>query len=33
VTAGIEFLMGNRGRKNGRGREARRPVPQDEMFI
>jgi methyl-accepting chemotaxis protein len=33
VTAGIEFLMGNRGRKNGSGREARRPVPQDEMFI
>jgi methyl-accepting chemotaxis protein len=33
VTAGIEFLLGNRGRKNGGGREARRPVPQDEMFI
>src|SRR5208282_302 len=33
VTAGIEFLFGNRGRKNGGGREARRPVPQDEMFI
>jgi methyl-accepting chemotaxis protein len=33
VTAGIEFLLGNRGRKNGSGREARRPVPQDEMFI
>jgi methyl-accepting chemotaxis protein len=33
VTAGIEFLMGNRGRKNGSGRDARRPVPQDEMFI
>lgn len=33
VTTGIEFLFGNRGRKNGSGREARRPVPQDEMFI
>jgi methyl-accepting chemotaxis protein len=33
VTAGIEFLLGNRGRKNGNGRDARRPVPQDEMFI
>jgi methyl-accepting chemotaxis protein len=33
VTAGIEFLLGNRSRKNGGGREARRPVPQDEMFI
>ena len=33
VTAGIEFLLGNRSRRNGRGREARRPVPQDEMFI
>jgi methyl-accepting chemotaxis protein len=33
VTAGIEFLLGGRGRKNGGGREARRPVPQDEMFI
>jgi hypothetical protein len=33
VTAGIEFLLGNRGRKNGASREARRPVPQDEMFI
>jgi methyl-accepting chemotaxis protein len=33
VTAGIEFLMGGRGRKNGRSRDARRPVPQDEMFI
>jgi methyl-accepting chemotaxis protein len=33
VTAGIEFLLGNRGRKNGNSREARRPVPQDEMFI
>ncbi|MGA7927908.1 MAG: hypothetical protein WCA20_18210 [Candidatus Sulfotelmatobacter sp.] len=33
VTAGIEFLLGGRGRRNGGGREARRPVPQDEMFI
>jgi methyl-accepting chemotaxis protein len=33
VTAGIEFLLGNRGRRNGGRREARRPVPQDEMFI
>jgi len=33
VTAGIEFLLGNRGRRNGSSREARRPVPQDEMFI
>ncbi len=32
VTAGVEFLLG-RGRKNGRSRDARRPVPQDEMFI
>lgn len=33
VTAGIEFLLGGRGRRNGASREARRPVPQDEMFI
>jgi len=33
VTAGIEFLLGNRARRNGSNREARRPVPQDEMFI
>lgn len=33
VTAGIEFLLGNRARRNGGSREARRPVPQDEMFI
>ena len=33
ITAGIEFLLGNRGRRNGGGRETRRPVPQDEMFI
>jgi hypothetical protein len=33
VTAGVEFLLGNRGRKNGGNRAPRRPVPQDEMFI
>ena len=33
LTTGIEFLLGNRARRNGRTREARRPVPQDEMFI
>ena len=33
VTAGVEFLLGNRGRKNGDSRAPRRPVPQDEMFI
>ena len=33
VTASIEFLLGSRGRKNGGSRDARRPVPQDEMFI
>jgi uncharacterized membrane protein len=33
VTAGIEFLVGGRSRRNGGSREARRPVPQDEMFI
>ena len=33
VTAGIEFLLGRRDRRNGGSREARRPVPQDEMFI
>lgn len=32
VAAGVEFLVG-RGRKNGGSRDARRPVPQDEMFI
>ncbi|HEY6768190.1 MAG TPA: hypothetical protein VI386_25835 [Candidatus Sulfotelmatobacter sp.] len=32
ITAGIEYLLGNRYQKNGRTRE-RRPVPQDEMFI
>jgi methyl-accepting chemotaxis protein len=33
ITAGLEFLIGNRGRRNGGRRESRRPVPQDEMFI
>ncbi|MFZ0200862.1 MAG: hypothetical protein WB523_04635 [Candidatus Sulfotelmatobacter sp.] len=33
VTAGVEFFLGNRGRKNGDSRGNRRPVPQDEMFI
>lgn len=33
ITAGIEFLFGGRGRRNGGSRDARRPVPQDEMFI
>jgi tetrahydromethanopterin S-methyltransferase subunit F len=33
VTAGLEFLLGGQGRKNGRSRDPRRPVPQDEMFI
>jgi hypothetical protein len=33
VMAGVDFLLGNRGRRNGGSREARRPVPQDEMFI
>jgi hypothetical protein len=33
VTAGIEFLLGGSGRRNGGSRETRRPVPQDEMFI
>ncbi len=32
VTAGVEYLLGNRYRRNGGNRE-RRPVPQDEMFI
>jgi hypothetical protein len=32
ITAGIEFLLGSRKRRNGGG-DARRPVPQDEMFI
>jgi methyl-accepting chemotaxis protein len=33
ITVGLEFLFGGRGRKNGSGREERRAVPQDEMFI
>jgi methyl-accepting chemotaxis protein len=36
VTAGVEFFLGNRGRKNGNNSEDRGPrraVPQDEMFI
>jgi hypothetical protein len=33
VTAGFEYFFNGRTRKNGRNREARRPVPQDEMFI
>ncbi len=33
ITAGLEFLIGNRGRRNGGRRESRRPVPQDQMFI
>lgn len=33
ISAGIEFLFAGRGRRNGGGRESRRPVPQDEMFI
>lgn len=33
LTVGLEFLFGGRGRRNGGGREERRPVPQDEMFI
>jgi hypothetical protein len=33
ITVGLEFLFGGRGRRNGRSREERRPVPQDEMFI
>jgi uncharacterized membrane protein len=33
LTAGIEFLVGSRARRNGGSGEARRAVPQDEMFI
>jgi hypothetical protein len=33
ITAGLEFLFGGRIRSNGRTRDERRPVPQDEMFI
>jgi hypothetical protein len=32
ITVGLEFLFSGRG-KNGGGRQERRPVPQDEMFI
>lgn len=32
ITVGLEFLFAGR-RRNGGGREDRRPVPQDEMFI
>lgn len=33
LTVGLEFLFAGRARRNGRSREERRPVPQDEMFI
>jgi hypothetical protein len=33
VTAGLEFLLSHRARKNGDSRSSRRAVPQDEMFI
>ena len=33
LTVGLEFLFSRRQRRNGSGREERRPVPQDEMFI
>jgi hypothetical protein len=33
ITVGLEFLFGGRGRRNGGGRDERRAVPQDEMFI
>ncbi len=33
LTVGLEFFFGSRMRRNGGGREERRPVPQDEMFI
>jgi len=33
ITAGLEFLFSRSGQRNGGGREERRPVPQDEMFI
>jgi hypothetical protein len=33
ITVGLEFLFSGRGGRNGRRREERRPVPQDEMFI
>jgi ABC-type transporter Mla subunit MlaD len=33
ISVGLEILFAGRGRRNGGGREERRPVPQDEMFI
>jgi len=33
ITVGLEFLFSRSHRRNGGGREERRPVPQDEMFI
>jgi methyl-accepting chemotaxis protein len=33
ITVGLEFLFSRSNRRNGRSREDRRPVPQDEMFI
>jgi len=33
ISAGVEFLIANQGRRNGGSRETRRPVQQDEMFI
>ena len=33
ISVGLEFFFGGRARRNGRSREDRRPVPQDEMFI
>ena len=33
ITVGLEFLFAGRNGRNGRSREERRPVPQDEMFI
>ncbi|HVN21315.1 MAG TPA: hypothetical protein VMU05_21185 [Dongiaceae bacterium] len=33
ITAGLGFFFSRGGRRNGGGREDRRPVPQDEMFI
>ncbi|HTU41269.1 MAG TPA: hypothetical protein VMF10_06145 [Candidatus Aquilonibacter sp.] len=33
VAAGVEYFFAGRRRENGRNRETRRAVPQDEMFI
>ena len=33
LTVGLEFLFSRQHRRNGSGRDERRPVPQDEMFI